>query len=409
MYVKLFASILESSIWLESAATCKVWVTLLASMDEDGFCRYATIENLASRAHLRPCHVRSAIAILEAPDKNSSDPENDGKRLERIPGGWRVMNCQKYRQISNRFDQREAAKLRMRKHREKAAPGSDATRIETFDDDSTCFKMSHDVLTSPVSLLESRAGYAPVTPSEAEVKAEAEVVPSAAVPRPHTYIKTSDVLQSPADAAKSAASPEGSQKTAIEGKQESRKTRRKPTAIELFPSSPTTDTTQTQKSKPGQDFRHQETRLLIAGAYRAENGVDCPWGPAEAGQLGRFLKENPTWGIPEIARAITNRFASEASHTESPRLWIGRLASYLNGALDRYGKPLDLPIRRKPNAAEQRDLNNAEACRRAAINMGLASDEDFARGGSPGWLRTRAGTTGGLPPAAGGNSVREDR
>jgi hypothetical protein len=100
MYVKLFQKILDSSIWEESARTRVVWVTLLASMDYDGFCQFATIETLARRARIKPCFVREAVAILEAPDKDSSTSGDDGRRIERVAGGWIVLNAKKYRAIS---------------------------------------------------------------------------------------------------------------------------------------------------------------------------------------------------------------------------------------------------------------------------------------------------------------------
>lgn len=111
MFVKLFEKTLDSSIWLESPTTFKVWITFLLSMDPDGFCGFASVENLAVRANLKPCHVRSAVAILESPDKRSSGAEFEGRRIERVQGGWMVLNAKKYRKISSPSDLKAASQL----------------------------------------------------------------------------------------------------------------------------------------------------------------------------------------------------------------------------------------------------------------------------------------------------------
>src|SRR3990167_2613671 len=96
MYTKLFASILDSSIWLEALATRIVWLTLLAAKDSDGFARFASIENLARRAIVSVAEAEAAIAKLESPDPRSSNPEHEGRRVERVPGGWLILNAALY-------------------------------------------------------------------------------------------------------------------------------------------------------------------------------------------------------------------------------------------------------------------------------------------------------------------------
>src|ERR1700761_6760519 len=98
MYNKLFTKILDSSIWLEDHATVRVWVTLIAAMDEDGFCPFASPRNLAQRACVSMPEVEKAIKCFESPDEYSSDPDNEGRRLERVPGGWIVLNAGKFRE-----------------------------------------------------------------------------------------------------------------------------------------------------------------------------------------------------------------------------------------------------------------------------------------------------------------------
>ena len=122
MYNKIFTKILDSSIWLETDATRLVWITLLAAMDEDGFCQFASVANLARRAvvDLDKCEI--AVKVLENPDANSADPANEGRRIERVPGGWMVLNAQKYRELVTRIISREQTRVRVARYRLRNAP-----------------------------------------------------------------------------------------------------------------------------------------------------------------------------------------------------------------------------------------------------------------------------------------------
>lgn len=117
MYNKLFTSILDSSIWLEEPTTKVVWVTLIAAMNEDGFAHFSAPQNLANRAVLSLEDTLAAIKILESPDPNSADQDHEGRRIERVPGGWIVLNAKKYRDIATRAIAREKVRERVARHR----------------------------------------------------------------------------------------------------------------------------------------------------------------------------------------------------------------------------------------------------------------------------------------------------
>ena len=119
MYNKLFAKILDSSIWLETDGTRIVWVTLLAAMDEDGFAAFASVPNVAHRARVSLKVATAALTTLESADPHSSDPDHGGKRIERVPGGWVVLNAPKYRAMASRQDQRVATRERVARYRSK--------------------------------------------------------------------------------------------------------------------------------------------------------------------------------------------------------------------------------------------------------------------------------------------------
>lgn len=119
MYNKIFTKILDSSVWLEPTSTRIVWITMIAAMDENGFCQFAAVGNVAGRARVSEDEARKALAQLEAPDLESSDPDNEGRRIERVPGGWIVLNAPKYRAIVTRVNAQERTKERVRRFREK--------------------------------------------------------------------------------------------------------------------------------------------------------------------------------------------------------------------------------------------------------------------------------------------------
>ena len=123
MYSKLFTKILDSSIWLESDSTRLVWITLLASMDEDGMCQFASGVNLARRAIVTAEQAAAALKVLESPDPHSSDRDNDGRRIERVPGGWIVLNASKYRAIVSRKESMRLAAERAQRYRDRKKNG----------------------------------------------------------------------------------------------------------------------------------------------------------------------------------------------------------------------------------------------------------------------------------------------
>jgi hypothetical protein len=118
VYVKLFDKILDSSIWLESDAIRIAWITILAAMDFDGFVQFASSKNLALRANIPIDAANQAIAVFERPDPDSSDPEHEGRRIERVDGGWMVLNAKKYRDAAKAEHLREQVRERVKKFRD---------------------------------------------------------------------------------------------------------------------------------------------------------------------------------------------------------------------------------------------------------------------------------------------------
>jgi hypothetical protein len=116
---RLFTRLLDSNIWLEDSATRIVWITLLAVMDEDGLCRFSSPANVALRARVSPAAAAAALKKFEAPDPMTPEDENEGRRIERVPGGWLVLNAVRYREQLTREEKRKQDAERARRYRER--------------------------------------------------------------------------------------------------------------------------------------------------------------------------------------------------------------------------------------------------------------------------------------------------
>jgi hypothetical protein len=100
VYVKLFSSILTSSVWSENANTRLVWITLLALADKDGYVR-ASPSGLARLANVPADDCRAALQLFLSPDAESGTKDDDGRRIGEVEGGWHILNYGKYRSIQD--------------------------------------------------------------------------------------------------------------------------------------------------------------------------------------------------------------------------------------------------------------------------------------------------------------------
>lgn len=117
-FVKLFSSITESTIWGEPYALRIVWVTMLAMADRDGVVG-SSIPGLARRANVTLEEAQAAVSAFTSPDLFSRTPDDEGRRIETIAGGWRLINYYKYREMQSPEEVREKARLRKQRQRSK--------------------------------------------------------------------------------------------------------------------------------------------------------------------------------------------------------------------------------------------------------------------------------------------------
>ena len=96
-YTPIFRSILTSTIWLEDPHVKVVWITMLLMCDRNGVVEGA-VPGIANAAVVTVDQCREAIAVLSEPDTDSRTPEFEGRRLEKIDGGWKILNHRKHRE-----------------------------------------------------------------------------------------------------------------------------------------------------------------------------------------------------------------------------------------------------------------------------------------------------------------------
>ncbi len=117
-YTKLFNSIVTSTIWSEDDRTRIVWITMLAIADKNGEVQ-ASVPGLARVAGVPTEACRIALEKFLSPDPDSRTSDDEGRRIEVIPGGWSLLNHAKYRRMASMDEQREKTAERQRRFRDR--------------------------------------------------------------------------------------------------------------------------------------------------------------------------------------------------------------------------------------------------------------------------------------------------
>jgi len=180
-FVKLYASILTSSIWLESDATLRVWIAMLSTADWEGYVG-ASVGGLAHVSRVSREDCIKALAVLEAPDPDSRTPDDDGRRIRKVEGGWVVLNIKKYRDMRSPEQIRQAEKKARwragKKEGGQSGTEGDSPRCppETLDVDGDGDK---DLTTPPPRAREGQSTNVPESPA-------AQITGEGLVPREYT-------------------------------------------------------------------------------------------------------------------------------------------------------------------------------------------------------------------------------
>ncbi len=115
-YTKLFQTIITSTIWCENHTLRIVWVTMLALKNQDHIVE-GSIPGLAAMARVSVQECEEALVKLKAPDPHSRTKTFDGRRIEDIDGGWKILNGEKYRAKMNADERREYFRIKQQESR----------------------------------------------------------------------------------------------------------------------------------------------------------------------------------------------------------------------------------------------------------------------------------------------------
>ncbi len=117
---KLFSSITESSVWIMDDKTLRVWIAMLARANAAGIVE-GSVPGFASLCRMSLPKFEECLAKLMAPDPHSRTKEHEGRRIEEVPGGWRVINHAEYNKRGQERDGSRAPYMRqyMRNYRQR--------------------------------------------------------------------------------------------------------------------------------------------------------------------------------------------------------------------------------------------------------------------------------------------------
>jgi hypothetical protein len=110
---------------------------MLAAAGPNGRVRAATVGNLARIANLTIEETTEALAILEAPDPESTTPDHEGRRVLRERGYWLVVNHRRYRDLRTKRQVLDAERKRDERAAKKASPSPDASRTSADKSDAS--------------------------------------------------------------------------------------------------------------------------------------------------------------------------------------------------------------------------------------------------------------------------------
>lgn len=128
-FTKLFSSITESTVWAEPDHTRIVWITMMAMADHAGRV-WASIPGLANRARVQIDKCEEALNTFLSPDKYSRTTDFDGRRIEPIDGGWRLLNHAKYKAIRDHESIKESKRKSIAARRAKEKESKELSTVD---------------------------------------------------------------------------------------------------------------------------------------------------------------------------------------------------------------------------------------------------------------------------------------
>jgi hypothetical protein len=159
-FTKLFSRIIASSIWNEDVYTKVVWITLLAMKGRDQIVE-SSLGGLATLARISMDECVKAVGILESPDPDDSSGVADGRRIERVQGGWLIINGAAYQDAKDSEERKVYMAAYMRNYRRKQSVNNrkhPLARVSLLDLDKTETRQDNDLKTASVSVQREMKG-----------------------------------------------------------------------------------------------------------------------------------------------------------------------------------------------------------------------------------------------------------
>lgn len=119
-WTPLFQQIIGSSIWSTPDHVRIAWITLLACAGKDGVAP-VTAGGLATLGRMTRENAEDALRVLSSPDDDTLTQEYEGRRIERVANGWKLLNWEKYREQAKKAILGEQNRLAQQRFRDKAA------------------------------------------------------------------------------------------------------------------------------------------------------------------------------------------------------------------------------------------------------------------------------------------------
>jgi hypothetical protein len=133
-YTPLFGKIVDSSLWDEDDVVVKVFLTMLAKKDMDDVVR-ASAYNIARWARKTEAKVLRALEVLSSPDKRRLEPQaNEGRRIEKVEGGWLILNGAYYRKLMQEANRREYQRKKQAEYRANKGIGKRDPALADFNE-----------------------------------------------------------------------------------------------------------------------------------------------------------------------------------------------------------------------------------------------------------------------------------
>lgn len=119
-YAPLYSEIADSSLWDEPYHVRILFVTMMAKKQADQIV-YGDEYRLKKWANLNSMEeVNDALRVLESPDKLRPGQRFQGRRIERVDGGWLILNGEKYEELMQKINERARKAQWARENRKKA-------------------------------------------------------------------------------------------------------------------------------------------------------------------------------------------------------------------------------------------------------------------------------------------------